>query len=404
MPPRKRILVFIDWFLPGYKAGGQIPSVARIINLLHEKNDFFLVTRNSDLNEKEGYLSIETDKWIQSYGITIKYLENKSMKLSVIRGIIKEVNPEIIYCNSMFSIPFTLFPLIINRIFYPSIKFFLAPRGMLGSGALQQKVLKKRLFLFITKSLNIFKNIHWHASSAWEKDEIENIFGKNSEVHVAMDLSSLPELPAGSSKDPKKSGEASLFFLSRISPKKNLQFVLDLFKLYTITGIIKFHIIGPIEDIAYWNACKKTISTFPENITVDYLGSLRPSDCTQFIFKHCQFMILPTLHENYGHVIFESFSLGCPVIISDRTPWKNLQSPESQITNHKSKLTNLQSETHSVGWDIPLEEPGQFVKVIELCARMDQEEFNIMSQNAFNFAKQIAEDPAILDANRKLFE
>jgi hypothetical protein len=35
---------------------------------------------------------------------------------------------------------------------------------------------------------------------------------------------------------------------------------------------------------------------------------------------------------------------------------------------------------------------------------MDQEEFNTMSQNAFNFAKQIANDPAILEANRKLFE
>jgi hypothetical protein len=31
---KKKILVFVDWYLPGYKAGGQIRSVASMVGHL----------------------------------------------------------------------------------------------------------------------------------------------------------------------------------------------------------------------------------------------------------------------------------------------------------------------------------------------------------------------------------
>jgi glycosyltransferase involved in cell wall biosynthesis len=38
--------------------------------------------------------------------------------------------------------------------------------------------------------------------------------------------------------------------------------------------------------------------------------------------------VLPTLHENYGHAIAEALASGCPVLISDHTPWN-----EAEIKN-----------------------------------------------------------------------
>jgi hypothetical protein len=35
--------------------------------------------------------------------------------------------------------------------------------------------------------------------------------------------------------------------------------------------------------------------------------------------------LFPTLGENYGHVISEALASGCPVVISDQTPWRNLE-------------------------------------------------------------------------------
>ena len=37
-------------------------------------------------------------------------------------------------------------------------------------------------------------------------------------------------------------------------------------------------------------------------------------------------LLLPTLGENYGHVIRESLAINnCPGIISNKTPWENFQ-------------------------------------------------------------------------------
>lgn len=53
-------------------------------------------------------------------------------------------------------------------------------------------------------------------------------------------------------------------------------------------------------------------------------------------------MLLPTLGENFGHSIIEALSAGLPVIISNRTPWKNLIA-------------------EGVGADLPLEDEFEFV-------------------------------------------
>jgi len=84
------------------------------------------------------------------------------------------------------------------------------------------------------------------------------------------------------------------------------------------------------------------------------------------ISKHHIF-ILPTKGENFGHAIFEALSQGKPILISNQTPWRNLQ---------QSK----------VGWDLSLKEPHLFLEAIEQAASFDQQEYNEWSQNAWNYA------------------
>ena len=114
----------------------------------------------------------------------------------------------------------------------------------------------------------------------------------------------------------------------------------------------------------------------------------------QSMLKEYHFLFMPSQGENYGHAIVESFMAGCPVIISDRTPWKNLQNCQLSIINYQLP----------VGWDIPLVEPERFAEVIQYCARMDQDEYDTLSLHALEYAGQIASDNAVLEANKKLFE
>ena len=41
---KKKVLIFIDWFLPGIKAGGPINSVSAIVNQLSTEFNFYVLT------------------------------------------------------------------------------------------------------------------------------------------------------------------------------------------------------------------------------------------------------------------------------------------------------------------------------------------------------------------------
>jgi glycosyltransferase involved in cell wall biosynthesis len=82
--------------------------------------------------------------------------------------------------------------------------------------------------------------------------------------------------------------------------------------------------------------------------------------------KHHAF-ILPTLGENFGHSIYEALINGLPVIISDQTPWRNL-------------------ENKKVGFDIPLADSKKFVDAIAFFANQSENEWNVWSSNAHEFA------------------
>ena len=74
MHNRKIILIFIDWFTPGFKAGGPIKSVTNIVNSLFDEFDFYIVTSDRDINETEAYQNIELNKWIKKDNYSIIYL------------------------------------------------------------------------------------------------------------------------------------------------------------------------------------------------------------------------------------------------------------------------------------------------------------------------------------------
>ena len=63
MGNKKRILVFIDWFLPGYKGGGPIQSVANLIQHLKDDFDFSVITRDTDYCETTPYKEIKSNQW-----------------------------------------------------------------------------------------------------------------------------------------------------------------------------------------------------------------------------------------------------------------------------------------------------------------------------------------------------
>jgi glycosyltransferase involved in cell wall biosynthesis len=380
MSEKKKILIFIDWFLPGFKAGGPIRSVSNIVNSLSEFYTFYIITSDRDLGDKKPFKNIELNIEIEKQNYFIIYLTPDKQKFRFYKTLIKKLKPDKIYFNSLFSVKFTILPMLASKKVSFTGSIILTPRGMLGKGALGLKKSKKLIFIQFSKFISLYSGITWHATTFDEKKDIIKSFKSYSNIIVAGNI---PEKPKKFHQK-EKGSEIRFVFISRISRKKNIIFAIELFKNIYKEAKIIFDIYGPVEDSEYKHTCNEAINNLPKNISVQFKGEVSHKEVTETLKKY-HFFLFPTLHENYGHAIFEAFSSSCPVITSDQTPWLNL-------------------EEKNIGWDISLKDKEKFQAVIQKCIDMPQEEYNKMSENAFNFAKIFAENSEAIEQTKKLFE
>ena len=80
--------------------------------------------------------------------------------------------------------------------------------------------------------------------------------------------------------------EVNLFFLSRISKKKNLLAAIQYLKLVDSKFIINFDIIGPIEDELYWDDCLTQMKDLNTNVKVNYLGAIPNHDLQKTLVNY----------------------------------------------------------------------------------------------------------------------
>jgi glycosyltransferase involved in cell wall biosynthesis len=133
-----------------------------------------------------------------------------------------------------------------------------------------------------------------------------------------------------------------------------------------VTVPVELTIYGPIEDPVFWATCQELIAQLPANIRAAYAGEVLPEHVRQTLCEHDLFFF-PTRGENFGHVIFEALSAGVPVLISDQTPWTDL-------------------EAHGAGWSVPLHSTTAFATVIEAASRVLPHERDAAARRAIAYA------------------
>ncbi|MDI1323225.1 MAG: glycosyltransferase family 4 protein [Algoriphagus sp.] len=378
---KKKVLLFIDWFLPGNKAGGPVTSNVNMVEQLRSESDFFILTRNTDYCEEKAYESIPPNQWTQfKEGVSIFYFSNEFLTISNLRKVALEVKCDHWYINGIYSKYFSILPLFLSR-FNKDMRTTVSARGMLSPHALAVKPLKKKILLGVFKTMGFYRNVGFHATNETEAVEIARQVGRNKGIQVAPNLSKsvVSEKPKETNKI---TGVLKLISLARISPEKNTLGALEILS-GCLNHSIQIDFYGQPYDLNYQNECEEIVRSLPKNIRVIFHGSISP-DLIPVVLQKTHFLFLPTRGENFGHSILESLLSGCPAIISDQTPWKDL-------------------EEKGIGWDIPLSEPEKFIQAIETAAAMDQETYNKMSQAAFEFARDFTSNPEVLEANRRLF-
>lgn len=340
---KKRALVFMTYYLPGFKSGGPVRSLSNMVHHLRDSVEFYIVTRDRDLGDSVSYEGVGVDVgWVKIGAANVLYISSAGIGARELFRAIKTIAPDFYYFNSFFDYQFSIRPLLLLKFFGVSVqKIIVAPRGEFSDAALALKSLKKTAYIKLSRLLCAYCGIRFHASSAHEKSDIRRNFLRSADVSIAIDL------PAAHSnislrRDRNTFDVVRMIFLSRITPMKNIDFALSV--LQGVTRRVDFHIYGPIEDAEYWSLCKKLILKLPGNISVKYLGVIQQAAVLNELSNY-DLLFLPSRGENYCHVIAESLSVGTPVLISDKTPWRDLG-------------------VKGFGWDLPLTDVEAFVKII----------------------------------------
>lgn len=351
-------------------------TIVNMIDRLHDRYDFWIVTRDHDGKlDRRQYTSVKINEWNDIRNSKVFYLSKNNIKLSKLRELVLTVKPDSIYTNSYFA-TLAIYVLKLRKLnLIPNYKIVIAPCGELSKGALQLKSSKKKVFMNLAKITGLYRDVIWKASSELEKSEIERVKSDEDRVFIAADMPQKNIFPEYKREEkPKKyAGEVKMVFLSRFMRKKNFKWLLE--NISGIEGKLKIDIFGPLEDGLYWKECLKIIETLPENIEIEAKGSIPHEEVAQTLFQY-HFFILPTLGENFGHIFLEAMAAGCPLIISDRTPWVNL-------------------EQKNVGWEIPLENPAKWIEIINKTIEMSESEYRQLSDSAKNFVSGWLEDDEI---------
>lgn len=370
-----KILVFTGYYLPGYKGGGPIRTIKNLIDQTSDSFSYRVVTLDRDLGDIYPYNNLKFDSWNRIGNSEVFYIQPGLIGMRKIFKLLAKENYDLVYINSFFSPQFSLFPLLLSKALKRPV--ILGPRGELSEGALKLKSTKKRIFIKVYQLFGLDHGVVFQASTKYEAKDIERVLGDNVNIVIAEDIGSKDFV----TNIPVRNKTTKAIFVSRISPMKNLALALKV--LEKVESSLVYDIYGPIEDEIYWKQCQEIIANLPPNICVRYRGEIKPENVISVLSKYDLFF-MPTRGENYGHVIAEALCAGLPLIISDRTPWKNLQSL-------------------GIGWDLPLDNLNAFSTAIDMLAKMPVDDHMNMRKTVLAWARQKFSQCDAIEANIAMF-
>lgn len=361
---KPQVLVFIDWYKPFYKAGGPVRSLVNLVDHLHTEVDFHIVTGDRDYTATASPTDLPKDQWTtQDKGERVWYASPEGRSKEQWKALLNERTWEVVYINGMWSRWSTLLPLWLLR--GSKQRRIVAVRGMLASGVMQQKNALKRAVLLVMRSAGCFTGVEFQATNAEEVQDVKRWIGRDAVVHLVPNLGRKLErsTPAPATKN---AGELQLVSVGRIAQEKNTLFAIE--RLAKLTGEVRFDLYGTVYDDAYWQRCQAAIAALPTNVHVQWHGEVAPEQVPE-ILAAAHVVFMPSVGENFGHTMLEALSVGRPLLISDRTPWKDL-------------------EQQQAGWDIPLAKQERFEEVLQALVGMMEEDLAAWMRGAWSLAER----------------
>ncbi len=380
-----KVLFGLRYYWPGherYAATGPVQSFEALTQGLKDDVEFKVIALDQHPGSDEYLLTPDQQgQWVDKGDKQVRYVKGGFGHLGELSDIVKNTDYDLIVLNSFFDYKVTI-PILLLKLMghMPHKQIIVSPRGEFSPGALSIKSAKKKLYLFLNRLLGLTKNSILHATSATEAD----LFRANKipckRIDLAHDTSRYFDRP--SRNDQKQSEPLKLVCIARIAAMKNLDGAMDM--LRHVQSNVIYDIYGPMEDEEYWERCKQLIAQLPENVSVSYKGPIPNQDVPQTLSQYDLFF-MPTRGENFGHVIHEALMSGVPCLISDQTPWRDL-------------------EAQKAGYDLPLDHPQAFAFKIDALANMNGEKREKLGDTARIYGEKRWAEQKSIDETLQMYK
>ena len=355
----KKLLIMASLFWPQKNSGGPPVSILNLVNSIKDHFEIYIISNNHEIGEDQPLPGIH-DGWNTFPFGKAWYIPRGQHGYKTVYSLIEQVKPDVIYQNSFFSHN-DLLPVLMYKRRNRHVKVVIAPRGELYPERIRCGRMKKQLYCMLFRFSGLLRDVYFQGTGEDECMQGHRFLGVPAD-HL-LNIQNLSVVQTSSFSFPEKQiGFLRLVYIARVHPTKNTLKAIQW--LGNVKGNVQFDIYGPIEGEDYWKLCQQAVKELPDHIRVCYKGMVEHDQVGEVISGYHGYY-MPTNGENFGHSIVESMLVGRPVIISDQTPWTDVQGVG--------------------GYVYPLDQQEKFTQAIDCLCAMGQSEYEALCKGAKNF-------------------
>lgn len=250
--------------------------------------------------------------------------------------------------------------------------YVVSVRGSMYPWSLNQSKWVKKIAWYIFQKATLENASFIHSTEENETNALRKLRIKNNIEIVPNGIELLEPRPI-INKDESlerlslQKNRRYILFLSRIHPKKGLEYLIDAFASSAgNNNDWELLVAGPVGDDKYYAEILDSIKKKGITNKVHFLGLIE-NEKKEAAFSVSELFVLPSHTENFGIAIAEAISCDIPVITTKGTPWKEI-------------------EVHKSGWYIDLSIKS-LTSALDEAMSMDDEILQLMGLNGRKFIK-----------------
>jgi len=349
-----RISLISAHFYPSNVYGGPISLTWDLSRKLAEKNiQVYVSTTNANGKSK---LDVEINTFTKiNKNLYIKYYNEQivnKFSLAFISNIYDDIKfSDLIYIQYIFH-----YTVLISLIFsfFLKKKIIICPRGSISNYSIENKnhLIKKFWLRFLIAPFK--KKIIFQASSDLEKNDILNFLPK-SNTRILNDPIDFDSFQKFKTYDREKlifkftkmnfNYVSKIFFsMGRLHSIKRFDVLINAFSLFIMKNPNAKLIIAGNDD-GVEHELKTQIKRLNLQKTVFLVGSVN-FRIKNILLNNCDYFTLASDYESFGIVIAEALACGKPIIVSNKTCWKDLKENNCGIFVDNEKRSFAKAFNH----------------------------------------------------------